>query len=148
MIYSVGCEYVLQALTKLASLGPPGQFILLRELMQGEKLPKHFLGKLFQSLVRDGILLSAKGRGGGFSLRKPPAQTRLRDIVHSIDGNTRLHRCLLGFNTCGRTSGCPNNSPCAALRVHIENMLDRTTLADLLAVYEHRRRDRGRRKGR
>ncbi len=146
MIYSVGCEYVLRALTKMARMGPPGRFFLLRELIEGERIPQHFLGKLFQSLVRDGILISAKGRGGGFSLRRSPAQTTLNQIVMSIDSNSRLGRCLVGFENCNGASTCPPNSPCGALRQQVEEMLENTSLADLVLAYEQRKKNRARRR--
>ena len=145
MIYSVGCEYAIRALVKLATLGPPGTFVLLRELHDGEKMPPHFLGKLFQSLVREGILLSAKGRRGGFCLKRPLAQTKLRGVVQAIDGHSRLRRCFYGFETCGDGGpACPPGSACAAMRKRVEEMLDGTTLADLVLIHEQRGRRRRR----
>jgi len=35
MIYSVGCEYGIRALTKLAADVPPGRFCLLRDILEG-----------------------------------------------------------------------------------------------------------------
>ena len=38
MIYSVGCEYGIRALTKLAAAAPAGQFVLLRDILVPAKV--------------------------------------------------------------------------------------------------------------
>jgi Rrf2 family protein len=131
MIYSVGCEYGIRALTKLAGDVPPGRFCLLRDILEGIDLPQHFVGKIFQTLVRAEILISAKGRGGGFALRKPPNEITLRQIVEAIDGPQRISRCILGFATCNDQQACPQHDHWKDIRAQIDHLLDHTTLADL-----------------
>lgn len=131
MIYSVGCEYGIRALTKLAGEVPAGRFCLLRDILEGTDLPQHFVGKIFQTLVRADILVSAKGRGGGFALRKPPEEITLRHIVEAIDGQRRINRCILGFADCDDDQACPQHDHWKEIRDQIEALLDGTTLAGL-----------------
>ena len=147
MIYSVGCEYGIRALTKLAALVPTGRFCLLRDILDGEKLPQHFVGKIFQTLVREEILVSAKGRGGGFALRRPPEDVVLRQIVEAIDGRSRMKRCFLGFDACRLESNCPLYRKCDKMRNQIDDLLDNTTLAQILTVMrQHEGRKRSKRR--
>ncbi|MFH1419395.1 MAG: Rrf2 family transcriptional regulator [Planctomycetota bacterium] len=134
MIYSVGCEYGIRALTKLASDVPPGRYRLLRDILDGIDLPQHFVGKIFQTLVRAEILVSAKGRGGGFALKRPPEQITLRQIVNAIDGPQRIGRCILGCSTCDDDQACPQHDNWKAIRDQIDDLLNNTSLADLNAV--------------
>ena len=131
MIYSVGCEYGIRALTKLAGEVPAGRFCLLRDILEGTDLPQHFVGKRFQTLVRAEILVSAKGSGGGFALRRPPEDIKLREIVEAIDGLHRINRCILGFAECNDDQPCPQHDNWEGIRKQIEELLDNTTLADL-----------------
>lgn len=131
MIYSVGCEYGIRALTKLAAEVPAGKFCLLRDILGGTDLPQHFVGKIFQALVRADILVSAKGRGGGFALRRPAEEITLRQIVEAIDGPHRISRCILGFAECDNEQACPQHDRWRAIRRQIEELLDTTTLASL-----------------
>ncbi len=131
MIYSVGCEYGIRALTKLAGDVPAGRFCLLRDILEGIDLPQHFVGKIFQTLVRSEILASAKGRGGGFALKRPPQEITLRQIVEAIDGTQRISRCILGFSTCNDEQACPQHDHWKGIRAQIDQLLDSTTLADL-----------------
>lgn len=131
MIYSVGCEYGILALTKLAGDGPAGKFVLLRDILDGTDLPQHFVGKIFQTLVRADILVSAKGRGGGFALKRPPHEVSLRQIVEAIDGRQRISRCILGFAECNDEQPCPQHDHWKTIRRQIDELLDQTTLATL-----------------
>lgn len=133
MIYSVGCEYAIRAMVRLAAAGPAGRFVLLRDLVGPDRMPSHFVGKVLQSLVRADLLVSAKGRGGGFALGKSASQITLRDVVEAVDGPARLSRCILGFATCDDTQPCPQHDEWAEVRRRILEMLDRTTIADLNA---------------
>jgi len=134
IIYSVGCEYAIQALTRLAGLVPPGKYCLLRDILDGTDLPSHFVGKIFQSLVRYEILDSAKGRGGGFALCRPPAKITLRQVVEAIDGVSRRKRCFLGFSDCDDHPECPNHRRCDRMRDQIDDLLDGTNLAQLVRM--------------
>jgi Rrf2 family transcriptional regulator, iron-sulfur cluster assembly transcription factor len=134
MIYSVGCEYGIRALTKLAGDVPAGRFCLLRDILEGIDLPQHFVGKIFQTLVRAEILVSAKGRGGGFALKRPPHEITLRQIVEAIDGTQRISRCILGFAICSDEQACPQHDHWKTIRVQIDQLLNTTTLADLASA--------------
>lgn len=142
MIYSVGCEYGIRALAKLACLAPTGHFCLMREILDGDELPPHFVGKIFQILVREELLLSAKGRGGGFALRKPPEEIMLRAIVDAIDGPHQEKFCLLGLTDCDERRTPQIHCRCAEMRAQIDELLDTTSLADLVALLEPRARSK------
>lgn len=147
MLYSVGCEYAVQALSRLANLVPAGEYCLLRDILDGADLPGHFVGKIFQTLVREDILVSAKGRGGGFALRQPPAKITLRQVVEAIDGSgSQKKRCFLGFSECDEHPDCRNHRRCDRMRDQIDELLDETTLADLVQLSEERKRRRSRKR--
>ncbi|MCK6484315.1 MAG: Rrf2 family transcriptional regulator [Phycisphaerae bacterium] len=131
MIYSIGCEYAIRAMTYLAENTKPGEYCLLRTITNEHDLPQHFVGKIFQSLVRAGLLYSAKGRGGGFALRRSAEEIRLYDIVQAIDGTERLTRCIIGLARCDDTQPCPQHDWWQPQRQQIERMLMETSLADL-----------------
>jgi Rrf2 family protein len=139
MIYSTGCVYGIRALMNMAAQGPAGRFLLLRAIVGGDDLPAQFVGKILQTLVRDGILLSAKGRGGGFALQRPPEKITLREIVESLDDSQRLNRCILGYSPCDSSQHCPQHDEWSEIRRQIDKMLDNTTLADLVRVQNQKR---------
>jgi Rrf2 family iron-sulfur cluster assembly transcriptional regulator len=131
---STGCKYALQATIKIARETQGGGHCLTQTITAGTKLPPHYLAKLLQSLVRGNVLLSSKGRGGGFALRKPAREITLRHIIEAIDGPLRKYQCIFGELRC--EPGSPGH-PCNRIdrwrevTRSFDEFLDRTTLADL-----------------
>lgn len=129
MIYSRTCGYAIQAVTRLAMLRPRG-YILLEELCDGTDLPRAFVAKILRILVREGILISAKGRCGGFALARPPETIRIFDIVRSIDGTADFQQCIIGKSACQAAKACPLHERWCAIRNEVETYLTTTTLED------------------
>lgn len=140
MIYSAGCEYAIRAVMRLAATTPSGQFVLLRDLVESESMPGHFVGKVLQTLARSDILISAKGRGGGFALARPPGEITLRQIVEAIDGPARIGRCVLGFAPCDDNQPCAQHDEWVGIRKNIYDLLDNTTIADLVKAMGRKQR--------
>jgi len=122
-LFSRQCEYALQAASYLA-LQPQGKLISINELTKRLKIPYHFLGKILQELAQKRILISQKGRNGGFALTASPKKITLYKIIEAIDGTEFKHRCAMGF------SECSNASPCA---LHEQWEKSRNEIIELLA---------------
>ena len=135
MIYSNACAYGIRALSQLAMIRPDG-YVLLDELCEGTDLPRHFVAKIFQDLVRHSLLTSAKGRGGGFALAMRPDRITLYDIVEAIDGVAMLTRCAVGMALCDDEQPCPHHVEWAAVREHIRSFLEETTLEQMGTTLE------------
>ncbi len=130
MIYSSACSYAIRALSRLAMMRPDG-YVLLDELCEGTELPRHFVAKIFQDLVRKGLLISAKGRGGGFALAQPASEITLYDIVGAIDGVSRLDECVVGMAKCDDKQPCPQHDQWLAIRSNLRDFLTQTTLSKM-----------------
>lgn len=128
MIYSNACAYAIRALSRLALLRPDG-YVLLDEICDESDLPRHFVAKIFQDLVRKGLLISAKGRGGGFALARPADQMTIYDIVEAVDGVERLNQCVVGLSHCDEKQPCPQHDHWSPIRGQVKRFLLETTLS-------------------
>lgn len=122
-------------MTRLAMLRPDG-YVLLDELCEGTDLPRHFVAKIFQDLVRKGLLTSAKGRGGGFALASPPSQITLYDIVGHVDGVESLDACVVGMSKCSDDQPCPQHDQWSPIRDELKKFLLSTTLEMMAATLD------------
>src|ERR1051325_2195956 len=102
MFFSSTTEYAMRGLSELACRSG-GRSMLLDQLVAGTDLPRDFLAKIFQRLVKAGILRSAKGRGGGFTLARPAHEITLMHIIEAIEGPARLDECIVGLEKCNDT---------------------------------------------
>jgi Rrf2 family protein len=132
MIFSSATEYAIRGLSELAARNA-GAPVLLDELVAGTGLPRDFVAKIFQKLVRAGILRSAKGRGGGFALARPQHEVTLMDIVEAVDGPQSMDACVVGFERCNDQMPCAQHDLYKPIRQRLKDYLRTTTLADMAA---------------
>lgn len=62
------------------------QTISAYELAEREGISLKYLEQVLATLRKNGLLVSIRGKDGGYSLRKPPELISLGDIIRSIDG--------------------------------------------------------------
>jgi Rrf2 family transcriptional regulator, iron-sulfur cluster assembly transcription factor len=127
VIFSKKCEYGLQAVLFLAARSPQ-EVIPVEEIAGKLNIPKEFVSKILQSLTESGIILSKKGKSGGFALAKDPRMIRLIDIVSAIDGLSMFNSCVLGFPNCNPDRPCPLHDKWGELRTRAYDMLTDETL--------------------
>ena len=132
MIFSTATEYAIRGLSEVAARGSNGR-LLLDDVVAGAGLPRDFMAKVFQKLVHAGVLRSAKGRGGGFSLARPAHQITLMQVVEAIDGPQTHDRCVIGFAKCSDDLPCAQHDLYKPIRQRIKDYLNTTTAADLAA---------------
>jgi Rrf2 family protein len=104
---------------------------MIEELVRGTDLPKDFMAKIFQKLAKAGILVSTKGRGGGFTLAKPPHEITLMQVVEVLEGPQCSDRCVVGLEKCNDHMPCPQHDLYKPIRQRLKDYLQTTTLADL-----------------
>lgn len=78
-------EYACRALVQLAKHFDGSSVMRLEEISTQEKVSSPFLVQIFNDLRKDGIVISKRGKMGGYTLKKPPATILLYDIVKSIE---------------------------------------------------------------
>jgi Rrf2 family transcriptional regulator, iron-sulfur cluster assembly transcription factor len=140
MIYSRSSEYAIRAFVHLASV-QDGKYAMVKQIAEQEEVPAHFLAKILQQLARKGLLRSSKGPTGGFSLRIPPDEISLMQIVDALDGLAEYQKCPTGLAECNDHAPCGMHDTWKGLRSRIIDYLDKTTIADLAKALELKRRN-------
>ncbi|MBP7496067.1 MAG: Rrf2 family transcriptional regulator [Bacteroidales bacterium] len=86
-------EYSLCALLMLARNYNKGP-ILISKIAESENIPKKFLENILYELKSLGVVMSKKGKGGGYFLKKKPEKVNLVDIIRHFDGAIALLPCV------------------------------------------------------
>lgn len=142
MIYSRSAEYAIRAFVQLAGV-EEGKYAMVKNIAKDADIPAHFLAKILQQLARKGFLRSSKGPTGGFALRIPAEQITMLQIVDSVDGLGDFHRCPAGMAECNDEQPCGMHDTWKKLRATIIEYLEKTTIADLAASMEQKRKALG-----
>ncbi len=77
-----------------------GERMSAKEMAEAVNVSEAHLAKVFQRLVREGLVTSTRGPKGGFELAKSPDEITLFDIYVVIEGAPRGDYCLLHKEQC------------------------------------------------
>ncbi|MBI3665789.1 MAG: Rrf2 family transcriptional regulator [Acidobacteria bacterium] len=124
--------YAISAMAYIASQ-PRGRRCGVQEISRQQDIPISFLGKILQLLRRQGLLRSVRGIGGGYQLAVPAEQIRLVNIVTALGESTRQDQCLLHSKACAVENPCVLHNRLASLRSQFEEVLENTSVADLVS---------------
>lgn len=94
-------------------------------------LPYKYLTKLMTQLEKKALVVSTKGRNGGFQLARDAQTIYLSDIFEAIEEPLDENRCILGFEKCNAANPCALHDKWIGPKQNIEEMLTTTTLASL-----------------
>ena len=85
-------DYGLRLLTYLAVL-PPGQRASIDEISKVYDLSRNHINKIVHQLGKEGIIETKRGKGGGFSLARPPEQINIADMVILLEKSMLIINC-------------------------------------------------------
>lgn len=123
-------EYALRAVVHLAAQAPDPQ--TTEQIAAKTLVPKPYLSKVLQALVRAGIVHSQRGVGGGISLARQPDDLTILDVVNAVEPIQRIRTCPLGRKAHG-VRLCPLHKRMDAALAMVEDAFRRSTLAEVLA---------------
>jgi Rrf2 family protein len=122
-------EYSLRAAVTLAQCG--GAPCTARRLSEITDVPRPYLAKVMQELVRVGLVSSRRGLHGGFELARSPKDLTIWDIVEAVEPLQRIRKCPLGISA--HSGGlCPLHRRLDDAMELVERSFRATTLAELL----------------
>ena len=131
-------RYTIRALQHLADNWRQGP-VRLDAIAVSQNIPRKFLTVILSEMVREGIVISHRGREGGYELALPPVDIRYGDIIRLTRGSLALVPCASRnahehCNNCLPEAECRLRGLMLVLRDEMATMLDRVTLADPIVL--------------
>jgi Rrf2 family protein len=121
-------EYALRAAVWLAQ--SPDRPASADHLAEVTQVPRRYLHKVVQDLVRAGLVRSQPGPGGGYALARPPETITILEVVNAVAPLERIRHCPLGLPS--HTKLCPLHKELDRVYAYAEEALGRVTLAKLV----------------
>lgn len=131
VMISLTAEYALRAVLHLAAVGEDHPSQTVGEIAATTLVPPGYLSKVLQSLSRSGLIVSQRGMGGGFRLKKPAREMSIYEVIQAVDPVERIRTCPLGLEAHG-TNLCPLHRRLDEAMALIENQFRATNIAELL----------------
>lgn len=124
-------RYAVMAMADLAMQG--GATVPLAAISERQEISLPYLEQLFLKLRRSGLVESARGPGGGYSLSRLSGEITVAEIMMAVDEPVKMTRCAGNDDLgCVGDHRCLTHDLWRALGDHIVTFLERTTLADLI----------------
>ena len=131
-------RYTIRALQHLADHYREGP-IRLDAIAEAQNIPRKFLTVILSEMGREGLVVSTRGRDGGYELALPPVDIRYGDIIRLTRGSLALVPCA-SRNAHEHCANCLPEAECRlrglmlTLRDEMATMLDRVSLADPITL--------------
>lgn len=120
-------EYALRAAVWLAR--DPERPLSANKLAEVTRVPRRYLNKVLQDLVRAGLIRSQPGPGGGYALDRDPEQIAILDVINAVEPIARIRDCPLGLPS--HTSLCPLHRELDRAFASVEAAFAQVTLAEI-----------------
>ena len=131
-------RYTIRALQHLSDTFRQGP-VRLDAIAEAQNIPRKFLTVILSEMVREGLVISHRGREGGYELALSPVDIRYGDIIRLTRGSLALVPCA-ARNAHEHCTNCLPEAECRlrglmlTLRDEMADMLDRVTLAYEIAL--------------
>jgi Rrf2 family protein len=128
-------KYALQALSFLAAHYKDETPVLISTIARERNIPIKFLEAILCQLKNNEILVSSRGRSGGYRLSAQPKTITLARVIRAVDGPIALLNCVsLNFykpcDNCNEQTCCIN-PVMAEARDAVLKVLEKRTLKDI-----------------
>ena len=132
MFFSKSFGYALRGILYVSLKSDEKKRVQIDEIAERLSVPKHFLGKILNKVVKEGILDSTKGPYGGFSVNQNTLSTPLIKVLEVTEGLEQFTVCALGLRKCNPANPCPVHPHFDNFRTDLKQTFTDTTINNLL----------------
>lgn len=125
------CKTAIKAVIFLATKFKKGERAGIKEIADYIDASEHTVGKMLQTLVKQGVINSHKGPAGGFYISEQQQAQPIITIIEAIDGLQSFRTCGLGLSKCSTTHPCPIHNEYKRARDIIEQIFSTRKVKDL-----------------
>lgn len=125
-------RYALRALVHLAGR-TDSRPAAIADIAEAADAPRKFLEAILLELKRRHLLVSTRGRSGGYALARPADEISFADVIRALDGPLALAPCASKTayrpcETCPTVEGCPIHPALVKARDAMATVLEAWTL--------------------
>lgn len=124
-------RYAIRAMLDLAMQTRENP-IMIKDISRRQDISDLYLEQLFNRLKTAGLVRSTRGPRGGFTLTRAPSLITMRDVLQAMEGSTAPVECVDNAQICERSDNCVTRQLWSAIKLAMDEVLDSTTLKDLV----------------
>lgn len=125
-------RYALRLMIDLA-IYEKGSPISLKDVAGRQAISDKYLEQIVTPLSRAGLVRSVRGAGGGYMLTRAPEEYTVGEILRPLEGDLAPVECATDQGYCDRCGECVTVELWQEIYRAVSQVVDNTTLADLVA---------------
>ena len=124
-------DYAIVVMVQLAKEGASRS---AHQLSDKTGLPEPTVAKVLKTLLKEKLVMSARGAQGGYKLAKTAEELSVRNIIEALDGPIAIVACVDGTgDNCQAAGRCPTKGRWDPVNLAIRDALDSIRLSDMAA---------------
>ena len=125
--------YALEAMIELASRNTA--CVSIRDIADARNCSVKYLEQIFKQLKKAQLLISIRGKDGGYQIAKDPEEITAKDIILAVEEKLDPVVCL--SHTCTRSGICRTQPVWMGMQEQIYKVLESKTLKYLTDIYRN-----------
>jgi Rrf2 family protein len=130
-------KYALRAMVDLAKQTGEGprRPLFIGDIAERQDIPRRFLENILLELRKHGLVVSHRGKAGGYALARAPDLITFADVIRAIDGPLALTPCT-SRTAYQRCEDCKDEAICSLRKTLVKvrdasaAILEATTLSE------------------
>ena len=133
MNFTKRTEYALRALLEIGT-GELNVPVNRDTIAKNQNISSQFLEQIFIPMMKDGIIRSVRGPGGGFLLNKLPEEINTWDVFCTVDNSNKLYDyCTIsGKHECDLIENCKIKFVWQQIDSALKDTMEKITLKDII----------------
>jgi Rrf2 family protein len=95
------------------------------------QIPYKFLTKIMTEIVKSGLVVSIRGRDGGYKFEKPTSEIIVSEILDIFNDSIKDEQCVLGIGFCDNICKCALHDQWMEPKILMQKMFRESSLADI-----------------
>jgi Rrf2 family protein len=133
-VFKKETEYAMRALVYIQRCNINQRRPGIVEISSETETPQPFIAKILHKLVKQGILESAKGKGGGFFFDQERPALSLKSLIVLMEGDKIFKGCGFGMKQCDEDHPCPLHVHYSSLRYDLNHLVEHETIQSLAGI--------------
>ncbi len=130
MQLSNSSQYAIRILAYMADK-KDSKLLNATELAKTLYIPYKFLTKIMTELVKSGLVISIRGRDGGYKFEKKTSEIMVSDILAIFNDSIKNEQCVLGIGFCNGLCKCALHDQWVEPRHLLQKMFQESSLEDI-----------------
>jgi len=130
MQLSNSSQYAIRILSYMA-LQDNNKLLNATQLAEILQIPYKFLTKIMTEIVKSGLVISIRGREGGYKFKKLASEIIVSEILDIFNDTIKDDQCVLGIGFCSNLCKCALHDQWMEPKLLMQKIFEESSLLDI-----------------